>query len=146
MNRSEKLEAIEKVYFSLKEQGTASVRLTERRNYDCAYRGERGAKCAVGHLIDDETAERWDNGLDLLDGLGGSSFIACVNRDKLKGIETNFPYKINDSTLNFMSDLQNCHDCLDGIYDDPDLFVVELTRALRNLCKSHKIKIPNFLR
>lgn len=82
------------VYEKLMQQGCQSV--TEYGL--CVYRGDNGAKCAIGCLVDDGTAEAWDTYANT----GASTAITAVRippeYDWMRGMMT------------FLEDLQVVHD------------------------------------
>ena len=52
MNRQE---IFDKAYLAILQQGRPSIgNMQEDGNMQCLYRGRRGAKCAIGHLIPDD--------------------------------------------------------------------------------------------
>lgn len=67
----------------------------------CAYRGECGLKCAVGHGIDDTTAENWDSILIDVGSLPRAARAAA-------GLPDN---------LDFLQRMQGAHDSADGPND-----------------------------
>lgn len=90
-----KQEVFNLVYEKLMQQGCQS--LTESGM--CAYRGEFGAKCAIGHLVDDETAEAWDGKVHVE---GGST--------EIKSVLIPPKYEWMHGMLDFLGDLQIAHD------------------------------------
>lgn len=55
MDRQQEAQALfDTVLTKLREQKVAAGTVTARGNFVCRYRGDNGAKCAVGHLIPDE--------------------------------------------------------------------------------------------
>lgn len=101
------LEAVKKAIKLTYQQGERSV----NNGGACMYRGERGLKCAVGHLIDDE---HYHQGLEnksvsrgcVLDALSKSGVATAGLHDCLVDIQTahdesfvdfkkNFLYKLN---------------------------------------------------
>lgn len=58
-------EMFNKAYIGVVTQGGPSIDKDENK---CMYRGKGGAKCGIGHLIDDETANTWDS--QLLSSIG----------------------------------------------------------------------------
>lgn len=69
----------------------------------CAYRGNNGTKCAVGHCIDDTTAERWDS----FDGSG-------ISNIQLKHFE-DYNQFFDVEQLPLLQNLQACHDNYLGV-------------------------------
>jgi hypothetical protein len=53
-------QAYDKALFGIRQQ---NYEQSASAGGTCAYRGEAGMKCAVGHCIDDETAIKWDKGV-----------------------------------------------------------------------------------
>lgn len=92
-------EIFNKALFGIREQNYEQSANGE----SCAYRGKNGTKCAVGHCIDDATAERWDS-------FGESSIGMVYSFDK-EGFSNVFDVK----QLLLLERLQYCHDStLDG--------------------------------
>ena len=50
-------EMFDKAYLGVIAQGCKS----EKTNGECAYRGQNGSKCGIGHLIPDDLARAWDD-------------------------------------------------------------------------------------
>lgn len=67
----------------------------------CVYRSNEGLSCAIGCLLDDETAHRFD---DLGDQIGGSSI-----KDIYVHAADLIP-KFLGNDIQFLSDLQKVHD------------------------------------
>lgn len=73
------------------------------KNYACAYRGENGTKCAVGHCISDKDANLWDS----LYSSAGSAIDDIFTLNETKG--SYFKYFTEDQ-LEFLQKLQHIHD------------------------------------
>ncbi len=73
----------------------------------CAYRGEAGMKCAVGHCIDDETATKWDKGIR--DEIGCKQFGIGVMFEYDKETYLKF---FQESDVELLRKLQGIHDCI----------------------------------
>lgn len=74
--------------------------------YMCRYRSTNGAKCSVGHLIeDDHLAHR----MDLMDG---SSIMHIVNSGEFDEV---LPHFINKDTVEFITEMQCAHDYADNV-------------------------------
>lgn len=92
-----------------------------------AYRGSDGKRCAIGHLIDDKTARKWDR--------KGNNItqIASQYPEEFKSI-------FGKVSVRFLHRLQYCHD-LAGHFGAP----VEQEAMKNNLirfAKRHKLKVP----
>ena len=94
--------------------------LSRKANGMCAYRGVGGMMCAVGALMDDETAEE----ADALDPHIGADIGKVVEAGLLKGFDT--------ENLELMSELQREHD---GALD-VDFFV----DAAKDIAKKHSLE------
>lgn len=140
LSLAQKEKVIKQVYQALVEQGRASSKKFGKVT-NCAYRGENGMKCAVGHLIDDETAARWDGYTDNHDD---GSFEACVTHDIEAGIETKFPYKLTSQCIDFFNNLQISHDENADIRGDE--FKGYLQDSFLALAERELGKIPKFLK
>jgi hypothetical protein len=89
-------EIFDKALFGIREQGYEQ----SSRDYGCAYRGNGGLKCAVGHCIDDETANSWDS----IVGHGTS----IVSMERYRKAEYEKFFSVHQ--LNLLTELQRAHD------------------------------------
>lgn len=94
--------------------------LSKKANGMCAYRGDGGMMCAVGALMDDETAEA----ADALDPLYGADVGKVVDAGLLKGFDS--------EELNLMVELQDAHD---GVFD-----VSGFVCAAKDIAKKHRLE------
>lgn len=85
-------EIFDKAYIGVVTQGQPSVKVGK----GCVYRGENGNKCAIGHLIDDATAKRWDK--YEMSGIGSVSIRAKIKPDWL------------DANIKLLENIQAAHD------------------------------------
>lgn len=88
----------------------------------CAYRGEDGRRCAIGHAIPDD---RYDPEVE---GLPAS---ACVNRGMLPDV---FAAPIGSEAYHFLNSLQMAHDT------SPNSPLME--RKLRSVADAYRLTIP----
>jgi hypothetical protein len=111
-------ELFDKAYLGLVAQG--------KRSYEngCKYRTKDGLKCAVGFLIDDKTAEEWDN-------FGSIDQVKChIDREDLPDwLFTNSP---------MLQRIQQAHDDL----ADDDAFIIEFKHEMANIATSYGLKVP----
>ena len=77
--------------------------LSKKANGTCAYRGDGGMMCAVGALMDDETAEA----ADALDPVNGSDIWKVSDAGLLKGFDS--------EELELLAELQGEHDGAFGV-------------------------------
>lgn len=70
----------------------------------CAYRGDNGRKCAVGHLISNDQMFRFQ----IKEGQTPDKFPSALIREILPGIPTGH-------AVEFLEDLQNAHDSPAGV-------------------------------
>jgi hypothetical protein len=108
-------------YLAVIEQGRPSV----KKDGDCAYRGVEGAKCAIGHLIDDATAERWDK-------YGSTDIYSVSRKAKIK------PDWL-DSNIELLRDIQGCHDI--ALWEK-DGFVEDYKQRMLWVAKSYNLTVP----
>lgn len=94
--------------------------LSKKANGMCAYRGDGGMMCAVGALMDDETAEA----ADALDPEFGADIGNVVYAGLLEGFD--------HDELELMADLQDAHD----VALDVDFFV----DAAKGIAKKHRLE------
>lgn len=87
-------EIFNKALFGIREQ---NYKQSDNRD-SCAYRGNNGTKCAVGHCIDDATAERWD-------ALGDSSIRSIFHHSPEE-----YSKVFDNEQLPLLADLQAVHD------------------------------------
>ncbi len=90
-------EAFDRMVRGLAAQGWRRSRTTEDGTA-CLYRGPEGWKCAVGQLIDDETARAWDS--------RAGNFSSGISKVFAAGL-CDFP---DPSLLAFISTAQDKHD------------------------------------
>jgi hypothetical protein len=105
-------------YHGLAAQGfLASSREMMGGRIACAYRGNGGARCAIGYLISDETAADWE-GVGLL-GIDNDAFVAAGfnNEDRL-----------------FLSALQSVH--------DESVSPEDMLRRIRRFAKIYGLTVP----
>lgn len=90
-------EIFEKAYISVVKQGCPSLKhsTTVATAMICAYRGDGGTACGVGHLIDDETAREWD-------------MIGAID-DVIAQLEDHLPYWVI-SNARLLQQIQYAHD------------------------------------
>jgi hypothetical protein len=100
-------QAYDKALFGIREQ---EYEQSASAGGTCAYRGEVGTKCAVGHCIDDETAIKWDEGVVY------SSGVICY---KVSDIESLYKFDketylkfFQESDIQLLQKLQGVHDCI----------------------------------
>lgn len=116
-----KQEIFNQAYLGLKAQGfKRSMQEGESELY-CAYRGENGMKCAVGHLLTDEEAAGLGN--------GSVSFVRAQLPSRLRNAKDVF-----DDSLVFLSHLQNAHDS--GVFPE------SMKRKLHQLANDYSLTIP----
>lgn len=94
--------------------------LSRKANGMCAYRGDGGMKCAVGALMDDETAEE----ADALDPEYGADIWSVVEAGLLKGFDRD--------ELTLMYDLQDAHD---GAFD-----ISSFKDRAERIAKQHRLE------
>jgi hypothetical protein len=68
-------------------------------NSTCAYRGEGGKKCAIGHLLSDEQIEMY--GVKEMDN--PERFVSELVNELVPGVQTSM-------AVEFLTDLQDAHD------------------------------------
>lgn len=109
--------------FDVAYKGLASQGFRQSRTSNmgwCAYRGEGGLKCAVGHLINDEN---YNVGLE-----GLASDMACVM--KAAGVQ--------DCHKKLLADMQEAHDGDFGRGITPD----EMKSRLADVATEHGLQVP----
>lgn len=89
----------------------------------CKYRGPDGLKCAVGFMIDDETAAVWDT-------MGSIEDIVYTHRESLPSWVVD-----NRSLLNA---IQGAHDGA----GQPESFVESFTKAMTKIANRFQLEIP----
>jgi hypothetical protein len=108
-------------YLAIVKQGRPST----KENGGCAYRGVKGAKCAIGHLIDDATAKRWD--MYETAGIRAVSRKAKIKPDWL------------DSNIALLEDLQNAHD---NSHWKGDGFMKDYKQRMSYVARQYYLTIP----
>lgn len=114
----DKQEAFNKAYLGLKAQGFQKSRPpgTPETHGGCAYRGEGGMKCALGHLITDQEYR--------LSLEGKYARIAI----KLLG------WRLSGAEIDFLARLQRCHDYASDAQ--------ELEARLRHFASEEGLTVP----
>lgn len=117
-----KQEIFTKAYIGLRDQGfERSVTVDEHGDETCAYRGDNGLKCAIGHCIPDE---RYKPELE-----GDTP----NHNPKLLGKALGFSLTPEDAL--WLTDLQRCHDSAcsgSGVQ-----------RYLRRFAEKHGLEVPS---
>ena len=99
-------EIFDKALFGIREQGyEQSV-----RESGCAYRGNGGLKCAVGHCIDDETANLWDSIVE--------HGLSIVSMERYRKAEYKKFFSVDQ--LDLLEQLQRAHDGIWGFSVAPN--------------------------
>lgn len=114
-------EIFNKSYLTVVEQGRPSV----NKEGMCAYRGKGGRKCAIGHLIDDATAKRWDKYETA--GIHDVSRKARIKPDWL------------DSNLALLVSIQRAHDIAFWAGDD---FLEDYKQRMSYVARQYYLTIP----
>lgn len=96
----------------------------------CVYRGSRKRRCAIGHLIDDKTARKWDK-------VGNITRIASQHPEEFKSI-------FGGVSIRFLCRLQDCHDlaAYAGCSSEQS---ESMKHNLVMFAKRHKLKVPAYL-
>lgn len=114
-------EIFNKSYLTVVEQGRPSV----NKEGMCAYRGKGGRKCAIGHLIDDATAKRWDKYETA--GIHDVSRKARIKPDWL------------DSNLALLVSIQRAHDIA---FWKGEGFLEEYKQSMSYIAKKYRLTVP----
>lgn len=123
-------EIFDTVWLGLKSQGFEGSFNTTECGPECAYRGEDGKKCAVGHLISDE-----DYQLDF-EGYGFTEDETCSVDATIR-----VSAKVKREHRKFVSDLQLIHDTCVRSYEGTDI-PDQIQKSMRDLAKRHELTIP----
>jgi hypothetical protein len=89
-------EIFDKALFGIRAQG---YKQSGKFEGGCSYRGGDDLKCAVGHCIDDETANKWDL-------LESDTSIEYVSQE----IPESFKKYFSESQVDFLGKIQHIHD------------------------------------
>lgn len=132
-------EVFDAVYKGLLEQGAQSV---PEDGVGCAYRGEAGLCCAIGLLIDTETANEWDNFYDQSVSYDQSiSTIIAFSAGELEGerkLKRPAPGWMRGPAMrSLLKDLQSAHDNADR-YD----FLPTFKSLMADVAEKHGLFIP----
>lgn len=92
----------------------------------CAYRGSNGLKCALGFMIDDDTAEKWES-IGAVDSL-----INRHNDGRITLPTWVVQYK------NLLMSIQEAHDRA----TDPEGFVEYFSAEMQYIASQYKLTIP----
>lgn len=115
-------EIFNKVWDHLNKQGRQAV---GKFGCGCHYRAPDGAACAVGCLVDDETAKRWDDMTD------DNTIRGVASRDQ------DTPDFVLDN-LTLLQDLQIAHDHAGGATD----WLTEWRDRMARIADRHSLTIP----
>lgn len=117
-----------KGYIGVVKQGRASVRNQWEGDSKCMYRGSGGSACAVGHLLSDRTAKKYDNEYET--GISSISDAGLL----LKSLNPH---------LELLEAMQMAHD---GAYrstrDYPASFVAEFKQRMAGVAKLFNLTVP----
>ena len=116
-------EMFDKAYLGVIQQGSKS----QNALGGCAYRGQSGNKCGIGHLIPDELAKAWDKRIN--------SSISQIKATKA--------YPIPDFIKNnkaLACALQEAHDS--SINYEHRVFINEFKFRMEQVAKDYKLTIP----
>lgn len=105
-------EIFDTTYDAIMAQGKPSI----GKDGICKYRGEGGTKCALGFLIDDETAQKWDVFGGILDVT----------------YKTPVPDWVTEN-LSLLRDIQDVHD---NAANTPD-FVADFKQHMQEVAEDH---------
>ena len=122
LNVETKQAAFNKAYLGIIAQGGASI----ANNGGCMYRGNNGAKCGVGHLIndDDYKAEIEDNGIGSLTKAGHVR-------------------AYGELTTSFLGGLQSAHDRAHKMSrQNEEPFFKEFVYQMKHFAAAHKLDVP----
>ncbi len=139
MNRQE---IFNQAYLGLKSQGFQKSMNTgvDGIGISCAYRGENGLKCAVGHLLQDEEYDSLYEGTSV-DGLCRGTFVNEEFSEELNNKRKAFINRINlsddesaDGDAAFLDFLQSAH--------DNSVDSVDMQERLWSFARRHKLTVP----
>jgi hypothetical protein len=111
-------ELFDKAYLGLITQGKQAW------DAGCKYRTKDGLKCSIGFMIDDATAQHWDQ-IGTLDEIK----FHVDPEDLPDWVLPNFP---------LLEDLQSVHDSL----MDEDDFLPDFKRDMAKVAEKHGLKVP----
>lgn len=116
-------EIFDTVAVALVKQGRPSIKAKRTWSHSCAYRGDDGAKCAVGHLIPDEhyTPE--------IEGSGVSCPYMQPVLEAL-GLSAHRP---------LLSAMQGAHDATANMCVDDKVWLVEWAKDMRQVAQQHNL-------
>ncbi len=116
-------EMFDKAYLGVIQQGSKS----NNPDGSCAYRGQSGNKCGIGHLIPDDLAKAWDK----------------RTNSSILHIRATERFPIPDFIKKNMSlarDLQAAHDTCASY--DHHAFLREFKHRMAQVAKDYKLTIP----
>ena len=116
-------EMFDKAYLGVIAQGEKST----KPDGSCAYRGQNGSKCGIGHLIPDDLAEAWD--------ARTNSSIGHIRSTKAYPI----PEFIR-TNIGLACAMQGAHDNCDQY--DHHAFIKEFKYRMAQVAEDYKLTIP----
>jgi hypothetical protein len=130
MNRQE---IFNKAYLGILAQGQCSTNVAG----GCVYRNKDGMACAVGQLIDDDTAKLWDSQDD-------TSICAIYHNaqpdDEDEGSGLVMPDWVC-SNIELLDKIQSAHDVLRE-YKNPESFRIHWKTLMADVAEIYKLEIP----
>jgi hypothetical protein len=123
-------EIFNKAYVGVMKQGRPSVKLQagSTDTLVCAYRGNDGAACGVGHLVDDETAREWDM-IGSIDDV-----ITQLGDDDLP------PWALKNAGL--LRQIQHTHDFAESAARDGSSFIDHFEKKMRLVAQNNILTVP----
>jgi hypothetical protein len=119
-------EIFDKAFLGVIAQGKKSARYNAQGQYiGCRYRGPDGLKCAIGMLVDDETATHWD----IFGGVHDVAKEFVLAGDPL-------PEWMTEENMEFLELIQSAHD------DPTGDFVHGFILRMKSVAKHFGLSVP----
>ncbi len=133
-------EAFDKAVSGVIAQGCQSVNPTD--NTACMYRGKNGAKCALGHLLEDSQIGGYGEHSDTVlihEGQNVSAGrygpLATLISDVSASSPPNYQTLVGHSVIDFLCGLQRCHDAYSATLDGG--FIPNFIRNCRKFAEAY---------
>lgn len=123
-------EIFNKAFTGVVKQNGPSVRpgTSLKNSTVCAYRGENGFACGVGHLVDDETAREWD-------------MIGSIS-DVFRDLEDDLPPWVIDNIM-LLEEIQTAHDRAYEETRNDDDFIPTFVSWMRAIATRQHLTVPS---
>jgi hypothetical protein len=130
MRKLTKRQVFVRAYIGVMTQAKRSMRKLPQ-GVNCAYRGDGGLACAIGHCLPDDKAKLADQARD--------TQVISILRTKDKVLLNNIRHLPSE----FLEELQGIHDFMIDRFADEEHFRDEYHKQMERFAKLNKIRMPS---